>query len=135
MASTASSSSDTRSASMMLVGGRTALVGPASQEQSLHSAATAADLACVCALCSCGRHRCPVCYVPGATFAGVSTYRAHYSGAELPECPLDSREWVPNPPAPSPFLETEHIRNFTGHAVPATSRVASAPGAMAFTST
>jgi hypothetical protein len=125
------------SSSMRLVGGRTALIGaqvsssPSSSSSSSpfsSSAAPAAlgatverleapQLACVCALCTCGRHACPACYVPSVGFAGKSAYREAFDGHALPECVADSREWAPNPPAPTPFLETEHRRNFTGHAI------------------
>ena len=120
---------------MLLVGGRTAVIGapPASASASA-SAASASNsargglgatverlekpqLACVCALCTCGRHACPACYVPSVGFGGKTAYQESYAGAALPACVADSREWVPNPPAPTPFLETEHRRNFVGHPI------------------
>ena len=109
---------------MLLVGGRTALIGAPAAAPSSSGALGAPverlerpQLVCVCALCTCGRHACPVCYVPSVGFAGKSAYQEHFSGAVLPDCVADSREWVPNPPAPTPFLETEHRRNFTGHPI------------------
>jgi hypothetical protein len=117
------------SSTMLLVGGRTALIGAPAARSASASAASASDasasqprvekpeLACVCALCICGRHACPACYVPDVSFAGKTQYQEAYAGARLPACVADSREWLPNAPAPSPFLETEHRRNFVGHPV------------------
>lgn len=102
------------SSTLQHASGKLALTGRGAQAPA---GAPPPQLACVCALCVCGRHACPACYVPGATFAGQSTYREHFGGAELPPCVEDSRAWAPNPPAPSPFLQTEHTRNFVGHPV------------------
>jgi hypothetical protein len=125
----ASLSSSASSSTLRLVGGRTALIGAQAASSSSFAAAPAPplgapaerreapQLACVCALCTCGRHACPVCYVPSVGFGGKSAYQEDFAGRALPACVADSREWVPNPPAPTPFLETEHRRNFTGHAI------------------
>jgi len=133
MASSSSSSSSS-SSTMLLVGGRTALIGAPAAPSAAPSSPSALgasgplggataerlekpQLACVCALCICGRHACPACYVPDVAFAGKTAYQEAFAGAALPACVADSREWVPNPPAPTPFLETEHRRNFVGHPV------------------
>jgi len=105
----------TASSSVVSVSGRTAVIGGTARDVDGGQPGSAAELACVCAMCTCGRHACPKCYVPGVPFAGQSTYREHFSGRELPPCVEDVRAWQQDAPAPNPFLETEVKRNFVGH--------------------
>ena len=50
-------------------------------------------------------------------FDGSTSYRKDYSERELPPRLEDDRSWQPEKPAPTPFLETEHKRNFVGHPI------------------
>lgn len=93
---------------------RTATVGPRSDPH----AALPTELACICAICTCARHRCPQHPELAPAFDGTTTYDATFQGcpaAAVAPHGIPPWESLRPAPAPHPLLQSSHRRDFPGH--------------------